>query len=881
MKRFRYLIAIALFILRILPAAAQESETIPLTEAIASQQRANNVRFFFKPEWLQEIRINRASAATPLSDFLDRDLANAGFSYTRFHDGVHIVLFKGNAPDITIGRITTVSAAADTTMSDAFVLSGTVLDGITGEPLAGATVLPVGTSKGVNADAKGFFSVQLSAGVYEIRVTAVGKTTTTRRITLDGDVSLNVDLFEQVTELDNITITSEAMSRNVTATGMSQINLDIKTMKSIPPFMGEADVIKSILLMPGVSTVGEGASGFNVRGGNVDQNLILLDETPLYNSSHLFGFFSAFNPDFVRDVTLYKGGMPASFGGRISSVLDIKLKDGNGEKFSGAGGIGIVTSRLQVEGPVSKKTTFIVGGRIAYPDWMLATVPDLNVSRSSGSFYDANLRVRHQFNSRNVLQLSAYRSADQFKFAADTTYGWSSTNMSLKWNTTISEKIFGSATLIYARYQNDVSGIKPGTEFDATFGVLDRGGKVDFTWLPDSRNKIDFGMSFTEHTFNTGTLVASEGSSINDVLLPEERSAEHGYYISDEFKLNEKVSLQAGVRYSWYAALGAARVYLFNPELPRRVSSIVDTLFFAPGENVQTYSGWEPRASLKFATGEHSSVKVSYNRNYQYVQLISNTTAVSPLDLWKSSGYNIKPQIGSQVAAGYFMNFMNNGMEFSVEGYYKQLDNLLEYKDGANLFLNQYLEADLLYAKGWSYGVETMIRKNHGKLTGWVAYTYSRSIRQVAGRTTQEFINFGKKYPSNFDKPNDMTIVGRYAFTRRLSIAANFTYSTGRPTTSPQSVYVVNGYSFAQFSQRNQARIPDYHRLDLSFSIDESLRRNRKWKGNWTFAVYNAYGRRNAYSVFFKPQYRGSQTQSYRLSVVGTILPSITYNFRF
>jgi hypothetical protein len=853
-------------------------------EAIPILETRHQVRFFFDPVLITPVRVSGAISEIPIASVLDH-LDKRGLSITILEDGKYIVLTRVAVPRVLTLTGPQESASKDhvpTATLDEFVLQGTVADAVTSEPLPGATIFIAEANVGTTTDRAGHFRIGLPTGTYNVRVTAVGKLSTSQLVVLDSDVALSLEMFEEATQLDNVTITSEAITRNVTSTGMSQINLDIKTMKSITPFLGEPDVIKSILLMPGVSTVGEGASGFNVRGGNVDQNLVLLDDTPLYNSSHLFGFFSAFNPDFVRDVTLYKGGMPANFGGRISSVLDIKLKDGSNEKIKGAGGIGIVTSRLLFEGPLgSEKTTFMIGGRIAYPNWMLRSVPDLNVSQSSGSFYDVNFRLRHQFNDKNSLSLSAYRSDDEFKFAADTTYGWTTTNLSLKWNTTITPQLFGSATVLYMDYDNNVDGVKPTYEFESSFGVEDRGGKVDLTWLPGKRHKVDFGLSVTGHKFRNGSLVAGETSSINSIYLPDEQSVEQGYYITDEMKINEKISFEAGVRFSMYQAKGPSSVYEFNPELPRRTSTIIDTLDFANGETVQSYSGWEPRLSVKISTGDHSSIKLSYNRNLQYIHLISNTTAVSPLDLWKSSGYNVKPQIGSQYAAGYFLNFRDNMFELSMEGYYKQLENLLEYRDGATLFMNELLEAELLSAKGWSYGIETMVRKNFGKLTGWVAYTYSRSFRQVDGTTSKEVINFGKPYPSNFDKPNDLTFVGRYAFTKRLSISANFTYSTGRPTTSPQSVYVMNGYSFAQFTQRNQARIPDYHRLDLSFSIDESLKHSRKWKGNWTFAIYNVYGRENAYSVFFRPYYRGSQTQSYRLAVVGTVLPSITYNFRF
>lgn len=858
---------------------------VNLKELIDFWEKKENIKFFYKNDWIQDVQVADSVKLQPLSFLLESVLIKGEIRYIPMFNARYILLFKGTLPSFSL----TPRSIADTITinlnqslaSDSYLLSGFVRDAITEEMVIGATLFDEQTKAGTTSNGNGFFSLLLPAGVHSIRVTAVGKLPTTQRINLDGNTKLLVDLYEQATQLEDVIISSEALNRNISSVSMSQIKLDINTMKTIPPFMGEIDVVKSLLLLPGVSTVGEGASGFNVRGGNVDQNLILLDDVPLFNSSHLFGFFSTFNADMVKDVTLYKGGIPAMYGGRISSVLDVKMKDGNKNKLSASGGVGIISSRLLFEGPLGKKTTFILGGRYAYPDWILKKVPDINVQKSSSYFYDLNFRLRHQFNDKNSLQLSAYSSEDEFKFAADTTYGWGTTNYSAKWNTLISEKLVASVTGLYSSFENSVKGLQPTNEFDVDFGIETKGGKADFTYFLNPNHKIDFGANITYYTFQPGTLTARNNSAINDVALAEEYSVEKGVYVSDEFKISDAVSVQAGLRYSHYSVLGPGDVYIYDPNVPRSNTTIVDTIQYSRGETIKKYDGWEPRVSAKISISPSSSVKVSYNRNYQYLQLISNTTAVSPLDLWKTSNFYIPPQMGDQWAIGYFKNFKDNLYEFSGETYFKQTQNMVEYKDGANLFLNDLIETELLNAKGVAYGVELMTRKNRGNLTGWVSYTYSRSLRQAKGDTPEETVNQGKWYPSNFDKPHDFTLVGNYKFSRRLSLSTNFTYSTGRPITYPQSVYVIDGYSVAQFSDRNQGRIPDYHRLDISFTIEESLRRTKKWKGSWTFSVYNLYGRKNPYSVFFKPQYRGNQTQSYQLSVMGTVFPSITYNFKF
>ncbi|HEX8060926.1 MAG TPA: TonB-dependent receptor, partial [Cyclobacteriaceae bacterium] len=763
--------------------AAQSADSVSVLDGIRDLEKKNNVQFFYRADWIRNLKVTKNSASA-LNDFLSFLAKNANISQSTLNNGKYIFLYRGPAPTMDFIRQQTDSAetaAVKVESNSTVILSGVIEDGKTGELIIGANVFIEELGTGTSSDMRGFYSIKVPSGVVTVRVSAVGKLPTQQKLDIQNNLRLNFEMFEDPIELENVVVTAEGLNRNVTSGEMSQVKIDVKTLKSISPFMGEIDVVKSILLLPGVSTVGEGSSGFNVRGGNVDQNLVLLDNVPLFNSSHLFGFFSTFNPDFIKDVVLYKGGMPAQFGGRISSVLDVKMREGNPNKITASGGLGIISSRLLLEGPLSRKTTFMIGGRGAYPNWLLKKTPDLNVSKSSAYFYDLNARVQHKFNDRNTLLLTAYRSADHFKFAADTTYGWSTTNLTAKWTTVINEHLFANVNIASSKYDNQIRGVREQKQFTANFGVNTQLGNVDFTYMPAPKHKIDFGASATRYTFNPGKLVPNDDSTIPEKTINDEYSIEQGYFITEEWKPNETFLVTAGLRHSRYSVLGQGKVFVYDPDRAMDPSSIVDTLNFKKGQAIANYSGWEPRLAVKISLGDQSSIKLSYNRNLQYVQLISNTTAISPLDLWRSSNYYIKPAIGNQVAVGYFQNFADNKVEFSVETYYKLIENLVEYKNGASLFMNPFLESQLLKAEGKMYGAEFFLRKNTGKLTGWIAYTYSRTFRRTVDVADEDMINEGKYYPSNYDKPNYLAIAANYAFTRRVNASANFTYSTGRP----------------------------------------------------------------------------------------------------
>jgi hypothetical protein len=866
------------------PSLFAQQKEVTLQEAFASLQKTRKIRFFYKYEWIEKIAVDRESLSLPLSEFLSAALKDSEYSYVLYKNKYVILLTsKPDALQHSSNRLPDrLNERNFIPDGKEYVIKGQIKDANSGENIIGAAVYLEELETGTVANTYGYYSLTVPSGIYTLRVTAMGKAAASHRVILNKNLSLDIELYEHLTQLNEVVIRAEAMDKNVSSVDMGLVKLDTRTMQSIPAFLGETDIIKSLILLPGVSTVGEGAAGFNVRGGNTDQNLILIDDVPVFNSSHLFGFFSMINTDVVKDVTLYKGGMPAQYGGRIASVLDMKLKDGNSKEFTGNGGVGIISSRLSLEGPIIKdKLSFVVGGRYAYPNWVLRKVPDYNIRNSEGYFYDSQLTLNYQLNPKNTLRFSTYYSVDGFKFAADTLYGWSATNSTLKWNTLISEKFFLSTTVIKSDYNYSVDSRVVNSEFDAQFGIKTFGAKIDASYFTSLKHKIDFGASTLYYDFNPGILQAQAGSSINSRSLQAEQAMESGIYVNDEFKISQRISLLAGLRYSFYSNLGPQQVLLYDPDLPRSPSSVIDTLSFGDKEVIKTYSGFEPRVSARFSINNQSSVKVSYNKTIQYLHLISNTTAISPLDIWKSSNNYIPPQRGEQFSIGYFRNFKNNTIETSAEIYYKEIQDMVEYKDGADLFLNPFLETALLPAIGMAYGAELLVRKNYGNLTGWMGYTYSRSLRKVEGPTPTETINSGKYFPSNYDKPHDFTFVMNYKFTRRMSLSTNFTYNTGRPITYPDAVFIVDGYTVVQFTERNQGRIPDYHRLDISLTVDKSLKQTQRWKGSWNFAIYNLYGRKNPYSVFFKPTFKGSLPQAYRLAVLGSIFPSISYNFKF
>lgn len=764
--------------------------------------------------------------------------------------------------------------------SQEYKLSGTINDSESGEPVAFVSVKDLTSGKGTTTDFDGNYALNLEKGSHDIEVRFFGYQTAVQSVDLSANQELDFKLVPEGVMLEQVEITGEKLDKNISAVEMSTNELDIEEVKKLPAFLGEVDVIKTIQLLPGVTTVGEGATGFNVRGGNIDQNLVLWDNATIYSSSHLFGFFSIFNSDAVDDLKLYKGGIPARYGGRLSSVLDVSQRQGNNEEIRGSGGIGVVSSRFTLDGPIKKdKATFLVSGRRSYADLFLRLSPDTTLNQNVAYFYDFNTRLDYDIDENDKLSVSGYLGRDVFRFGDLFGFDFGNGNVAVNWMHSFSDSTFLNTYLTYNSYKYTFS--FPDF-FDWTSLIQNYSLQGDLKKIVNDRHTIEYGGQVNYYRFRPAS-VEFQGAldeAFQDFDLDNEFAVESGFYFSDEFKVNDRFSLQAGLRYSQFAALGEVESVNYQEGVPLDEETAIDTTQFGPGEVVEFYHGLEPRLGIKYMVDSTSSVKLSYMRTRQHLHLVSNTTNGLPIDVWKVSDEFTRPAIADQIAVGYFRNFMDNMIETSVEVYYKEVTDILDYKNGADLLLNPTLETELLQGIGRAYGMELLVRKTKGDLTGWFAYTLSRTEIKVDGEDPSEKINNGDWYRANYDKPHDVTLVGSYEFTERFSIGANFTYSTGRPFTIPDAKYQIAGINVPNYLLRNQDRIPSYHRLDLSATIKNKLKKDRRWKSSWAFSIYNVYARRNPYSISFRDGDNGS-LETVQLSILGTILPAVTYNFEF
>nr|WP_317045103.1 TonB-dependent receptor [Hymenobacter chitinivorans] len=761
-------------------------------------------------------------------------------------------------------------------------LAGHVRDKTTGEPVIGAAVfVEAPTNTGASTDQFGYFALTLPPGRYEVRVRAIGIKNTKRQVLLNADGKLEIEAEEDITPLKEVIIEAEK-DRNVAGMQMGVEKLDIKTMRQVPTAFGETDILRVVLTLPGVKSVGEGSTGMNVRGGATDQNLILFNDATIYNPAHLFGFFSAFNPDVLKSVELYKSAVPAKYGGRLSSVLEIATRDGNKKKFSGSGGIGLMTSRLTLEGPIIKdRTSFIVAGRTSYSDWILHQIPNKTYQESSASFYDLNAHISHQINDKNTIYATGYLSRDQFKLATDTLYKYLNQTASVKWQHNFNNKLYGVLTGSYSKYQYSITNQKnPVNASELAFGIKQSNLQADFSYFHNNKHTIDFGLNNIYYSVAAGSLVPlGTESLIKRDVLPQEQALEQALYVSDKIDLTPRFAVSLGLRYSLFNALGPRDTYRYLPGLSKSENTITDTVSHKAGSSIATYHGPEYRLSAKYSVSDNASVKASYNRMRQYIHMLSNTASMSPTDIWKLSDDYIRPQVGDQYSIGFYRNFKNNTIETSVETYYKSMHDFVDYKSGATLLLNHHIETDVVNAEGKAYGVEVMVKKLTGKLNGWVSYTYSRSLVRVDTGPNGDVINGGKFYPSNFDKPHDVTLIGNYRFSRRFSTSLNFTYNTGRPITLPLAKFYVGNSMRVYYSERNAYRVPDYYRADFALNIEGNHKIKKLAHGSWTLAVYNLTGRKNPYSVYYKAE--NGQINGYQLSIFGRPIPTITYNFKF
>jgi hypothetical protein len=759
-------------------------------------------------------------------------------------------------------------------------LSGYIKEAKSGESITGASIYVTNTKTGVATDQFGYFTIKLPKGRQVLSVRGLGMRDTRRQIILYSDGKIIIEMQEQVTSLKEVKISAEKVA-NVRNVQLGVNRLDIKSIKQVPTVFGEADILRVVLTLPGVQSVGEATTGFNVRGGSADQNLILMNDATIYNPSHFFGFFSSFNPDIVKDIELYKSSIPERFGGRLSSVLDVTNREGNKKKFEGSAGIGLITSRLNVEGPIIKdKTSFSFGGRTTYSDWLLKLLPDA-YKHSSASFYDLNLDISHQIDDKNNLYLTSYISRDKFKLNSDTAYSYSNRNINLKWKHNFNNKLFSVITAGIDRYQYDVSSAdNPVNAYKLNFDINQSNFKTDFTYYLNRRNTVDFGLSSIFYKLHPGSFQPLGAQSLvaPDVVATQQ-ALESALYLGDKFDVTDDLSISGGIRYSIYNFLGPQTVYNYAPNLPKTSTNLLDSTNYSSGKFIKTYSGPEIRVSARYQLGDNLSIKGGYNTLRQYIHLLSNTTAISPTDVWQLSDPNIKPQYGDQVSLGLYHNLKSNTIETSVEVYYKRLRDYLDYKSGANLVLNHHIETDVIGTEGKAYGIEFLIKKATGKANGWISYTYSRTFLRQNDPNAGDLINGGAYYPANFDKPHDFNFIGNYRFSHRFSVSVNVTYSTGRPITLPIAKYEYGGSERVYYSDRNQYRIPDYFRSDFSMNIEGNHKVHQLTHNSFTIGVYNLTGRQNAYSTYFTEQ--GGAINGYKLSIFARPIPFINYNIRF
>ncbi len=768
---------------------------------------------------------------------------------------------------------------ANQAFSQNYTLSGFVKDSTSGESLKGATIKDVALNRTAITNNYGFFSLSLPKGNRNIEVSAGDFLSITETINMQGDKEWNVYLSPEASEIGEVNIRAKR-NDNVRKVDISTQSISGKVIKKIPAFLGEADVIKSIQLLPGVTTVGEGATGFNVRGGAIDQNLVLMDDAPVFNSAHLFGFFSIFNPDAVKDVQLIKGGIPANYGGRLSSVLDVITKDGNNRDFQVNGGIGTIFSRLTAEGPLIKnKSSFLISGRRSYVDYLAKPFLNASLSGSQFYFYDLTAKVNYE-TKKDKFFISSYIGDDLFYAANAFGVKWGNTTLSARWNHLFNEKLFSNLTYYYSRYRYNLEfTVGEDLSFNWNSYINNHSIKADFKYYANSKHEWGYGFISTYYIFEPGNAVAKNPLGTNNFSLPNKYGLENAIYLSEDWTPNNRFSLRTGLRMSQFLYLGKSKVYEYRDAFAEGQRRFVARVTQA-GDNeiIQQYLNLEPRLGFKYQWNKFESIKGGYNRMVQNLHLISNTAASVPFDVWTPSTNNIKPELADQYTLGYFRNLKIKQTEFetSAEVYYKDFQNQVDYVDGANLLLNELLEGELINGIGRAYGLELYFKKATGDLTGWISYTLSRSERKSPG------INDNEWYASRFDRLHNLYIVTQYRYNDHWDFAANFVYSTGTPTTFYTGQYSVQGYSIpdAGTNARNNVRNPDYHRLDLSATYTK--RKSNKWESSWVFSIYNAYNRRNPFSIYFQNNFQNSGlNQAIRFSVIGSIVPAISYNFKW
>ncbi len=885
----------------------------PFADFVEIIEKNSALKFFYLKDWVKNVTITFSGTNIQLSDVLNDQLKKTDLTF--FIDGNNVYIFQGariltELPNYTASRVTaeekdTLSGITKTerkylegnkiVLNEVLeigdkqkaskgikcIISGKIIDESTEEPLIGATIFIEDLRTGATTDMDGRFNIILTPGKYKAVFNYMSMKQQEYYLQVYSSGQITIQMRKELIEIDEVKITANR-NDNIRGIQMGYEKISAKTLKEIPLFLGEKDVLKVAQMLPGVLNVGEGSSGFNVRGSSSDQNMFYFNKVPVYNTSHLFGFFTSFNPDIINDFTLYKSNIPASYGGRLASVFVITTRQGSKRKFFGQGGISPITGHFSLEVPaIRDKVSIVISGRSSYSDWILKKINDPDIRKSSAFFYDGTFSVNAQINDKNLIKAFGYVSHDRFSLSSINDYNYSNTGSSLVWKHLFSSSVTADVAVIYSNYSfENINKTNLSTAYGQKYALDHYEFRTDFSLINKADHKIEFGTSEILYNLDRGNISPfGEESGRIPVDLGKETGLECAFYLSDEFTLFKKLTVLSGLRYSLFNQYGPAVINKYYPGMPRTIGNIKETESYKKGELIKSYSGPEYRVAINYNLGSNHSLKASYNRMYQYIFMLSNTIAISPDDKWKICDYHISPPVADQISVGYYRNFANGGIKTTLELYHKWINNQVEYKDGTDFTSPDPIETQVLQGKQRVNGIEMMISKNVGKTTGWLSYCYSRSFIRVDGGENALQINNGIEYPSNYDRPHSLNLVLNHNVTRRVSLSMDFVYSTGRPITIPVSVYYSEGQEMLHFSKRNEYRIPDYIRLDLSIKLEGSLYKKKVIHSYWTINLYNALGRKNAYSVYYSAQ--NGKVHGQKMSIFGVPLFTLSWNYKF
>lgn len=892
-----------------------EFKDVPFEEFVTQVESQTGIEFYFLDNWIKGIRVTASGEEISLRKTLDKTLLPAGIYYHMEGDrevyltdkqalisslpdysgnnrSLNMIGDEGSAgPTSTeqkyidgrkAGMLTTLSVGtrAEGEGKNVAIIYGKLTDVETGDPLIGATIYLEELKKGAATDVDGRFSLVVNPGKYTVEFKCMGMEDRYNYLDVRSGGNLSVSMQKSVIALTEVVVHANRY-HNVRGTQMGFDRLNYKVLKEVPVVMGEKDVLKVIQMLPGVQTVGEGAAGFNVRGSSADQNMIFVNKVPVYNSSHLFGFFTSFSPDIVKDFTLYKSNLPANFGGRLASIFDITARQGNMNKYTARGGVSPISARLSVEGPIQKgKSSFVLAGRSTYSDWILGKMEDPQLRASKANFYDMSGALTWEPGEKTRIKAFGYYSSDFFKLGDTNQYEYDNAGASININRRMSSRVSADLALVFGSYDFTTINEQVASEAWTQSYRLDHyEAKLDMSWLSLGKHKLTFGGNAILYNLDRGKVLPYGDISMRvPVDLGLDNGLETAVYLADEISLTPRLTLYGGLRFSAYMVLGPDQVQVYGEGLPLQPGNVVDVIDAAPYEIIKTYTGLEPRFALNFMMGANNSLKFSYNRVNQYIFMLSNTIAISPTDQWKLVDYNIKPPFVDQLSLGFYQDFPRGGLNTSLEVYYKRMENVVDYRDGASFITTPNVETVTLQGEQEAYGFEALLRKSTGKLSGWIAYSYARSYMTVDSPLPNERINYGMSYPSNFDRPHNLSMVTNVKLNRRLSFSANVLYTTGRPVTYPVSIYYVDGIQFLDYSARNSYRIPDYFRIDISINLEGNLRERKLFHSYWMLNFYNVTGRDNAYSVYF--QNDDGVINGYKLSIFGQSVITLSWNFK-